>query len=146
VQSRKIKPEPDMAEAVEKTGLLIRGLQSRLLERTGEILEKPVETSADLERQLQEYFTGWPGEGVTGAASLNRIRNRVIDGVAERILRGWEQDGKANPFENEVIERLIDGVLEMLIANGSRSPRKTRNFSPGPKASTTQLQGGHLQA
>jgi hypothetical protein len=127
VQSRKIKPEPDIAEAAERTGTLIRGLQSRLLEGAGEVLEKPGETAADLEKQLQEYFTSWPGERTAGAGPLNRIRSRVIDGVAERILRGWEEDGKANPItnpiENEVIERLIDGVLEMLIANRSRPAR-----------------------
>ncbi len=90
VQSRKIKPQPNLTEAAEKTGLYIRGLQSRLLEGSGEVLEQSGETTAELERQLQEYFAGWPGEQARGAGPLNRIRNGVIDGVAERILRGWQ--------------------------------------------------------
>ena len=139
MQPRKIKTEPNIAEAAEKTGLLIRGLQSRLLEGAGEVLEPPGETSADLEKQLQEYFTRWPGQD---AGSLNRIRNRVIDGVVERILRGWQQDGHGNPFENEVIERLIEGVIEKLIADNGGPGRKTRSFPNGGKS---HLQGG-LQA
>jgi hypothetical protein len=143
VQSRKIKPEPSITEAAEKTGLLIRGLQSRLLEGVGEVQEDPGDTTTDLENQLQAYFAGWPGEQSSAAA--NRIRSRVIDGVAERILRGWQHEGKGNPFENEVIERLIDGVIEMLISNGGGLGRKPRSFPAGPK-SATQLSGNQMQA
>jgi len=147
VQSRKIKPEPNITEAAEKTGLLIRGLQSRLLEGASEVHEQPGDTTANLEKQLQEYFAlYWPGEGGPGTGPLNRIRHRVIDGVAERILRGWQQDGKAHPFENEVIERLVDGVFEMLIANGNGPGRKARSFPAGPKSATTQLSGSQMQA
>jgi hypothetical protein len=146
VQSRKIKPETNITEAAEKTGRLIRGLQSRLLEGAGEVQEDPVDTNTDLENQLQAYFAGWPGEQGPGTGPLNRIRNRVIDGVAERILRGWQQEGKVHPIENEVIERLIDGVLEMLIANGSGPGRKAQSFPAPPKSAATQLSGNQLQA
>ena len=142
MQSRKIKPEPNITEAAEKTGLLIRGLQSRLLEGVGEVHEEPGDTATDLENQLQAYFAGWPGDATPGGA-LNRIRNRVIDGVAERILRGWQQDGKAHPFESEVVERLIDGVLEALVANGGLG-RKSRSFATGPKSATTHLSGNPI--
>src|SRR6266852_3656570 len=113
VQSRKTKAEPDITEAAEKTGLRIRGLQSRLLEGSGEVQEPPDDTTANLEKQLQEYFEYWPGEDSPDTSRLKQIRNRVIDGVAERILRGWErsQEGQGSPFENEVIERLIDGMF-----------------------------------
>ena len=53
VQSRKIKPEPNITEATEKTGLLIRGLQSRLLEGVGEVHEATGDTATELENQLQ---------------------------------------------------------------------------------------------
>ena len=140
MQSRKIKPQPNITEAAEKTGLLIRGLQSRLLEGSGEVLEQSGETTAELEKQLQEYFADWPGEQARGAGPLNRIRNRVIDGVAERILRGWQQDGTTNSFEHEVIERLIEGVLQILAANGNGAGIKTRAFPTTPKSAATQLQ------
>jgi hypothetical protein len=64
----------------------------------------------------------------------------VIDGVAERILLGWQQDGCTNSFENEVIDRLIDGVLQILAANGSGAGMKTRTFPATPKSAGTQLQ------
>jgi len=137
VQSRKVKPEPNIMEAAEKTGLLIRGLQSRLAE--GGEAQEPLGETVNLERQLQDYFACWPGE-TPGNGPLNQIRNRVIDGVADRILRGWQQDGSAHPFENEVIERLIDGVLDMLITNGKEPARKGANVPAGPKSAITQLQ------
>jgi hypothetical protein len=135
VQPRKTKQEPNLTEAAEKTGLLIRGLQSRLLESAPE----PADTSANLEKQLEEYFACWPGEESRINSPLNRIRSKVIDGVVERILRAWQQDGKTHPFENEVIERLIDGVLDMLAANGNGPGRPAQNFSSSPKSTTTQL-------
>ena len=118
MQPRKIKPEPNITEAAEKTGLLIRGLQSRLLEGVGEVQEDPGDTTTDLENQLQAYFAGWPGEQSSVAAT--RIRSRVIDGVAERILRGWQHEGKGNPFEHEVVERPDRQCAgDMLLANGN---------------------------
>ena len=139
MQPRKTKPEPNLTEAAEKTGLLIRGLQSRLLEGAPEFKEPSADTTANLEKQLQEYFACWPGEETRLNSPLSRIRNRVIDGVAERILRAWQQDGKTHPFEQEVIDRLIDGVLDMLAANGNGPGRAAQKFSSGPKSTTTQL-------
>jgi len=117
MQSRKTKAEPNITEAAEKTGLLIRGLQSRLLERASALPEPLGDTTANLERQLQEYFEDWPGEDSPDANHLKKIRDRVVDGVADRILRSWErsQEAKGTPFENEVMERLIDRVLEKLL-------------------------------
>jgi hypothetical protein len=123
MQSRRTKAEPNITEAAEKTGLLIRGLQSRLLEGAGEPKEPPGDTAANLEKQLQEYFEVWPGEDRPDTTRLQQIRDRVVDGVAERILRGWERssEGIATPFESEVIDRLIDRMLEKL-ADGDRMP------------------------
>jgi len=148
MQSRKTNAEPNITEAAEKTGLRIRGLQSRLLEGSGKVQEPPGDTTANLERQLQEYFEYWPGEDSPDTSRLKQIRNRVIDGVAARILRVWErsQEAEGTPFENEVIERLIDGALEKLIANGKAPDRKTRSFPAGPKLAATQLPDAKLQA
>lgn len=143
MQSRKIKPEPNISEAAEKTGVLIRGLQSRLLEGAGEVLEESGETNADLEKQLHEYFKGWPAQEPSGSAPLIRLRNHVLDGVVDRILRGW-QDGKNNPLENEVIERLIEGVLEML-ASDNGAARMPRSLTARPKSATSQLPGSQMR-
>jgi hypothetical protein len=143
MQPRKAKREPDIADAAEKTGLLIRGLQSRLLEGSSAAEEQSGDTIT-LEKQLQEYFADWPSEENPGAGPLNRIRNRVIDGVAERILHGWQQGGKT-PSENEVIDRLIDGVLEILITDGNRRERRAGGFPTRPLAAT-QLSGDQTPA
>ena len=136
MQSRKTKAQTNITEAAEKTGLLIRGLQSRLLEGAGELQEPSCDTAANLEKQLQEYFEVWPGEDRPDTTRLQQIRNRVVDGVAERILRGWERssEGFASPFESEVIDRLIDRMLEKLAAAdqmpGSKMPERIpRSFA-----------------
>lgn len=143
MQSRKIKPEPNITEAAEKTGVVLRGLQSRLLEGAGAVVEEPGETKEDLENQLQEYFKSWTGHEPAGVAPLMRLRNHVVDGVVERILRGW-QDPESKPLESEVVERLIDGVIEMLLAGdtapGNSPGRPPRPFSAAPKPATTQFQ------
>ncbi len=101
--------EPKITDAAERTGSLIRDLQSRLRGEQPQ-REQPDESPDDLERQLQEYF------GSTQPNILNEIRNRVIEGVVDRILREWDSPakGSSTPLENEVITRLIDRVLERL--------------------------------
>src|SRR5690242_6030342 len=77
---REMKP-PDVAEAAEKTGLVIRGLQTRLQERS---FEPPAETTSDdLENQLKEYFEHHPREERPESGRLNQLRDRVINGVAD---------------------------------------------------------------
>ncbi len=99
-------PQEPIREAAEKASLVIRGLQSRLRARPAD----PDETPEELERQLQQYFaTSLSPSHRAGA--LNELRDRVVDGVADRILREWQQN---NALENEVIERLIDRVLERI--------------------------------
>ena len=99
----------EIREAAEKASLVIRGLQSRLRARAGS--DPAEESSEELERQLQQYFaTSVPVP--QRAALLNEIRERVVDGVAERILRHWAQENSA--LESAVIERLIERILEHL--------------------------------
>jgi hypothetical protein len=141
---RNTKREPNLAAAAEKTGLFIRGLQSRLLEGGSEVEEQPVDTAATLEKQLQEYFASWPGENCPETGSLNRIRNRVIEGVAARMLRGWRQDAKALPLEDEVTERLIDLLLQTLAGNDNGAGRKARVFSAPPNPATTKMSGNQM--
>jgi hypothetical protein len=97
-------PEPTLAAAVAKAGMVIRGLQARLNQRPIE----PVEESPDeLERQLALYFR--KSVPTRRQPLLNDLRSRVVDGVAERILRDWERN---SPIEGAVIERIIERLLE----------------------------------
>lgn len=105
-KSSETKPEAaqePLAQAAEKASLVIRGLQSRL-RRPTDAEDSPEE----LERQLQQYFAT---STVQRPGLLTDVRERVIDAVADRILRHWEQN---TALENEVIERLIDRILERL--------------------------------
>lgn len=98
------RTEPNLAEAAEKATLVIRGLQSRLQPRPANRTEEGPE---ELELELEQYFARTaPTEG-----RLAEIRNRVVDGVVERILRQWE-DGAV--LEPEIIERLIQRILDRL--------------------------------
>ena len=86
--------------------------------RTG--LETLMESEADLERQLADYFarSGAPAStapfGVENPNQmLEDLRRRVIDGVVERILNDWTRGGMEDPgaLRKEVLERLIERVL-----------------------------------
>ena len=110
-KSQEIRPESNLAEAAEKTSLVIRGLQSRLQPRFQPPPERPIDESPeDLERQLEQYFSkalvDVPGPTTT---VLAEVRSRVIEGVADRILRHWEQ---GSALQNAIIERLIERLLD----------------------------------
>ena len=96
------RTEPNLTEAAEKASLVIRGLQSRLRQRPADPLE---ETPEQLEQQLQQYFARTTPQ--TG--QLGEIRNRVVDGVVDRIIRQWEH---GSALESDVVERLIHRILE----------------------------------
>jgi hypothetical protein len=97
------KTEPNLAEAAEKATLVIRGLQSRLRQRPA--TEPAEESPEQLEQQLQQYFS----RSTPQTGGLADIRNRVVDGVVDRILLQWEH---GTALEQEVVERLIRRVLE----------------------------------
>src|SRR5580692_5572335 len=109
---KKLEPvTSDIQQAAEKASLVIRGLQSRL--RTRPSVDPTEESPEELEQQLQQYFaTSVPAPQRPGP--LNEIRDRVVDGVAERILRHWSQ---GSAIESEVVERLINRVLDRLGAS-----------------------------
>jgi hypothetical protein len=101
--------EPRIAEAAERAGSLIRQLESRLRARSDSAVpaKETVNEPEDLEKQLHDYFE---------TTVADEIRNRVIDGVVDRILREWDQPRQetAGSVESEVLKRLIDRVLERL--------------------------------
>jgi hypothetical protein len=77
-----------------------------------------LESEAELERQLAAYFARASAPSGTVAASqrdriLDELRQRVIDGVVERILADWTNGrlGEPSALRDEVLERLIQRVL-----------------------------------
>ncbi len=105
-KSSESKPDPNLTVAAEKASMVIRGLQARLQQRPA---EPEQETADDLERQLAQYFQH--SMPAPRQPLLNDLRGRVIDGVADRILRQWEQHSS---IESAVVERLIDRLVERL--------------------------------
>jgi hypothetical protein len=110
------KTEPDLNEAAERAGLLIRGLQSRLRPKVDSATGSDNESPEELERQLQNYFASSAektAEKTPQLPLLNQMRNRVIEGAVDRILGQLEQGWPAS-LENEVVDRLIQRVLQRL--------------------------------
>jgi hypothetical protein len=83
-------------------------------------------------------------------APLHQIRKRVVEGVAAKVLNGWEwsQEGKVAPLENEVIERLVERVFARLIETRGELPeRPTRTLSASAaKASVRQVPAANYGA
>lgn len=105
-RSPESRPDPNLGAAAEKTSMVIRGLQARLQHRP---IDPVDETADDLERQLAQYFhTSVPA---VRQPQLKDLRERVIDGVADRILRQWEPH---SALEAAVIERLIERLVQRL--------------------------------
>ena len=123
------KAEPNLTEAAARTTGVLRTLQSRL----HRVAVAPVQEGPDeLGNQLQEYFAASteassylaevpsardsPG-GSPAARVSNDIRELVIAGVVDRILRSWEEPGVGlSALKSEVIERLVEQVLAELSA------------------------------
>lgn len=111
------RADPKLSQAAEKTTAALQGLQSRLgQQRFSQEAALPVtaeETNDDLAGQLQEYFSARVDPP---ARVVNDLRDRVIDGVAERILRSWEEPrGQlSSSLKGAVIERLIERVVDRL--------------------------------
>jgi uncharacterized protein (DUF2267 family) len=107
------KLEPKLTEAAAKTTAVLQTLQSRLRRETA-----PPQTHDELGEELQSYFA-------TTSAPLpdkisQEIRNQVIEGVVERILRSWGgPNGQvAASIKNEVIARLVERVTAEILKKG----------------------------
>ncbi len=118
------KAEPELTEAAARTVGVLRTLQSRLSRET---VAPAADGPEELGNQLQEYFaasTEAPSysaevppardsSGVSPAPRVsNDIRELVIAGVVDRILRSWEESNAGlSALRSEVIERLVEQVL-----------------------------------
>jgi len=97
------KSESKLTEAADRATALLQGLQSRLN------VPRP-ESTDELDRQLQEYFV------IAENGMLDQIRERVIEAVAERILRSWESGDRSElgALEHQVIDRVAERILERM--------------------------------
>jgi len=107
--ARQTKSESKLTEAADKATALLQGLQSRLNREVTPVASGN-ESSEELDRQLQEYFKTEPGN------VPDQIRERVIDAVADRILKNWESGERRElgGLENQVIERVAARILERM--------------------------------
>jgi KaiC/GvpD/RAD55 family RecA-like ATPase len=107
--ARQTKSELKLTEAADKATALLQGLQSRL-NREATAVVSMEESPDELDRQLQEYFKAEPGN------VPDQIRERVIDAVADRILKNWEtgERRELGGLENQVIERVAARILERM--------------------------------
>jgi uncharacterized protein (DUF2267 family) len=107
-----------LTEAAEKTTAVLQGLQSRLSREAGARSAQP-EIPDELGKQLEEYFASASLPSAADqapSARLDEIRSRVMEGVVERILRGWQEPGGrlSAAFKDALVERLIERVLDSL--------------------------------
>jgi hypothetical protein len=126
-----------LTEAAEKTTAVLQGLQSRLSREAGGMRSARPEIPDDLGKQLEEYFAAAPPPSATSlpsagdpatsvlpaaSAGLDEIRSRVIEGVAERILRTWQQPGGrlSAAFKDALVERLMARVIELLESQNTK--------------------------
>jgi hypothetical protein len=98
------KTESKLLEATGKTTVALEGLKARLNREAAAPREA---TSDELGRQLEEYFSAAVAKSYTAQGQL---RERVIEGVVEKILRAWQEPD----LKRAIMERLIDRVLEGL--------------------------------
>jgi hypothetical protein len=99
-----------LTEAAEKTTAVLQGLQSRLNREAGWVRAAQPEIPDELGKQLEEYFAA------ATSATLDHLRNRVMEGLVEKILRTWQEpSGRLSAaFKDALVERLIDRVLDAL--------------------------------
>jgi uncharacterized protein (DUF2267 family) len=107
------KLEPKLTDAAAKTTAVLQTLQSRLRRET-----TPLQAHDELGEELQQYFA-------TTHAQLpekisQEIRDQVIDGVVERILRSWggPNGQAAASIRSEVIARLVERVTAEILKKG----------------------------
>ena len=86
------KKTEKLTEAAEKTTAVLQGLQSRLSREAG-ARTAPPEVPDELGKQLEEYFAAASLPNAAPSVQVDDIRSRVMEGVADRILRTWQEPG-----------------------------------------------------
>ena len=114
-----LKSESNLSETTDRAAALVEELRSRLEARREDGQE-------ELDRELQAYFSA--AANPPEKSLLNEIRDRVVEGVVDRIMRAWEepQSQSSGAIEEAVVERLIERVLERLGSDSTATQRTGR--------------------
>lgn len=117
------KQAATIVNATAKTRSVIEGLQARLQSAADLPEPSSVDSMDDLERELQAYFHGAaPVAAAVGTSRnqlLDELKDRVIDGVVDRIIAEWS-GSQSSGLGREVMDRLIERVLQELGKNAVR--------------------------
>jgi hypothetical protein len=107
------KPAAAIASATAKTRSVLEELQARLSKQT--INSPPQEESIeDLERQLEAYFQhAAPNpQNPSNTPILDDLRSRVIDGVVDKILAEWSSSPTGTYTENGIGREVLERLIE----------------------------------
>jgi hypothetical protein len=116
------KPAATIINATARTRSVIEDLRARLAAEVPDHSPPQAPAAADesvdeLERELQAYFDHAAPKSTNPSRDqlLEDLRNRVIDGVVDRILAEWALSPAGAPhclgLGREVMDRLIERVL-----------------------------------
>jgi hypothetical protein len=128
-----LKAESKLGEVTERAAALLEELRLRLNAETPREAQSPDE----LERELQAYFSTASNKSPGNKSLLNEIRDRVVEGVVDRIMRSWEEPlaqssgATAGALKDDVLQRLIERVFERLEKESAGSSSPTRSESRG---------------
>lgn len=105
-----------LTEAAEKTTAVLQGLQSRLSREVGGVRSARPEIPDELGKQLEEYFAAASLPSAASPVTVDGLRNRVMEGLVEKILRAWQEpSGRlSTEFKDALVERLIERVLDAI--------------------------------
>ena len=117
------KSDTKLAEATARTAGVLQTLQARL---NREAVASVEESPEELGTQLQEYFATSAKADLSAGRVSGDIRELVIEGVVDRILRSWEEPNAGLlVLKSEVIARLVERVLREFSPNAAPA-NKTR--------------------
>jgi hypothetical protein len=126
-------PESNLGAATERAATKLEELRLRLNTET----PREAESLDALERELQAYFSTASRRSPGGGGLLNEIRDRVVEGVVDRIMRAWEEPleqgsgATSSALKDDVLQRLIERVFERLENESGGSTDPTRSESRG---------------
>ncbi len=127
------KPAATIVNATAKTRSVIESLQARLAgESVGSVEPASVvpqgaasadESMDDLERELQAYFeqsapSTWSGTASAGPSRtqiLDELRSRVIDGVVDRIIAEWSRSQQGMPQSSGLGREVMDRLIDRVL-------------------------------
>jgi len=115
-KSSSAKPAATIITATAKTRSVIEDLQARL---TAVVTADPVpaerESIDDLERELEAYFRSTAPKPENGSQNpfFDDLRKRVVDGVVDRILAEWAHSPAGS--DHALAREVIDRLIDRVL-------------------------------